>query len=1168
MNRFVRVAFLSVVLLVSGHTVLAQVESGQVSGVITDPSGGVVVGAVVSAKDADRGIDRSATTNGSGSYVLTNLPIGTYQLTVEATGLAKVTRQIEITIGARLGLDFKLEVGTQNTVVEVVGQDALQINTENQEISQVVSQKEIVDLPTIDRNPYALVYLSGNVSADPGGNNFGYSLNGQRSASVSVLLDGGENVNTFSATVGQTVPLDAVAEFRVITNNFGAEYGRASGGVVNVATKSGTNEFHGSVYEFNRVSALAANTFDNNANDIPKSVFTKNQFGYSVGGPILKEKLFFFSSTEWTRTRSVASNQAVIFDPALVASGNPNISPALEQFFTAYAAGGLVPGVKTLQQYHVSDLAGVGANPIIPGPFTSSIPGDPVIFDRIVYQANADVGAGSPENAFATVFRVDYNLSSKTSIYARFADSHQNFLPGAVSNYGSSNSPYAGYNLTSAYDNLSGILSLNHAHSSSLFSSFKLEVIRLNETDPPPSAGIVPTLELSQIGNFFAGQNVVVPGNGSGAGVFGGPQNTIEGTGSLTWNRGPHQFNFGGAYIYEQDNREFGAYQSATEYGYLNYDNGLGLDNLLQGQITRYIVAINPQGKLPCQANPDGSLGNTDANGNSCALNLPAVAPIFSRSNIFNDGSLYAQDTWKVRRRLTLNLGLRWEYFGVQHDRDPNLDSNFYLGSGTNIYQQISNGQVEIASKSPAGGLWKPNYKNFAPRVGFAWDVLGDGKTAVRGGYGISYERNYGNVTFNVIQNPPNNATIDATFGPGQDFANPLPIQVNNYGPLSGSGSIGFAPPELRAINSNIKTAYAEFYGLSLDRQVGRESFVSVAYSGSHGVNLYSIENINEPGSGVVYLGSDPTINPYDPLNRSYGFINYRTNDGFSLYNALLVKFQAQDLFHWGLNLNANYTFAHSIDNLSQTFSSETSANGLGFLDPFQPNLDKGDSDYDVRHRVVISAVWDVPLGKSSNGWQKQVIGGWQFAPIFTARTGNPFTAYDCTNAYAYNCPRLVPTNFFNGAISTSTSTPNPGVPNQWIYTTLPAATAYAEPLTGDGALPTCSTTTNSAGNTISTGQNCQFPSTMFGRNTLRQPGVYNLDLGIYKKFTLTERFQLQFRGEFYDFLNHSNFYLDNSAFADVSPYGGAPAPVIGYRGGQGSGGDRRFVQLGLKLLF
>src|SRR5439155_5161107 len=258
---------------------------------------------------------------------------------------------------------------------------------------------------------------------------------------------------------------------------------------------------------------------------------------------------------------------------------------------------------------------------------------------------------------------------------------------------------------------------------------------------------------------------------------------------------------FGGLYNHIQDNRAFGAYQEAVEALGTNSNNAV--NGLVTGLLHDFQAAVYPQGKFPCVANVATP---------ECTLTLPVGPPNFTRSNLFHESALYAQDSWQTTRRLTLNLGLRWEYFGPQANKNPNLDSNFFLGSGANIQQQSGNGKVYTSPTSPIGGLWKKDWNNFGPRVGFAWDVSGDAQTSLRGGYSIGYERNFNNVTFNVIQNPPNYGVIALTAGTDVPT---IPITTNNAGPLAGSSGTKTLPAvSLRAVDPNIVTAYAHQWSL------------------------------------------------------------------------------------------------------------------------------------------------------------------------------------------------------------------------------------------------------------------------------------------------------------------------------------------------------------------
>src|SRR5687767_3601358 len=286
----------------------AQTETGRVSGVVTDTSGGVLPGASVTLKNVGAGTTRDTVTDGNGAYLFANVAPTTYELTVALQGFRSWSTKIVVPVGAAANVNARLDVGGLTEVVNVVAGSEL-VNTVTAEVATTINEAQIRELPTITRNVYDLVAVAGNVAPESElsgltGRGTGFAINGQRSASTNVLLDGSANNDEFDATVGQEVPLDSVQEFSVITNNFSAQYGRATGGIVNVATKSGTNAFHGTAYEFLRNDALSTNTVDNRANDIEKGKFTRHQTGFSIGGPVKRDKMHFFSNLEYIRVRS------------------------------------------------------------------------------------------------------------------------------------------------------------------------------------------------------------------------------------------------------------------------------------------------------------------------------------------------------------------------------------------------------------------------------------------------------------------------------------------------------------------------------------------------------------------------------------------------------------------------------------------------------------------------------------------------------------------------------------------------------------------------------------------------------------------------------------------------------------------------------------------------
>ncbi len=1126
-------------LIALASSLVAQTETGQITGTLTDPSGSAVPGAKITVRSVATGATRVVSSAADGSYNITNLLPDEYAVTVNAAGFAVIERKLRVAVGTRVGQDFRLELASASATVNI-NENSVQVDTETQTLAQVISQNEIRELPNLTRNPYQFVALAGNVSdAGLGTRGAGVSINGQRESSTNILLDGGSNNDEYNGKIGQQVPLDAVQEFSVLTSNFTAEYGRASGGVVNVATKAGSNEFHGTAYEFNRVSRLSSNGFQSNATGTPKSVFNRNQFGYSAGGPVIKNKLFFFSSTEWIRVRSNAAIFAWVPTPELIAQTPSNV----QAFFQKQ--GGLRSsasqfGTISRRQFPADPCAGLPC---------ASLPMNLPLFSHVSYNTPTDAGGGFPQNTYMTVNRVDYNLSEKTQMYGRFALYSESDSVGVLSN-----SPYSDYDLGQTFFNHNGLFSVIHTFSPTLVSQSKVVFNRLTNFQPGlTSRGLVPTMYANTTGPVaigadlvaFPGYNPFTPGNG---GAAGGPQNLLQFYQDFSYSRRGHSLRFGGTYVYQRDNRTFAAYQTASDG--LAGQGGLGpaVSALLAGTFNDINVAVDPQGKFPCAVNP-----------NDCSVKLPVDSPNFSRSNRYHEFAFYGQDSWKVRPNVTLNLGLRWEYFGTQHNKNSKLDANWYAPSSVgfaddNLGQYIRQGGLQLAPSSSMGKLWNAQLTNFAPRIGFAWNVFGDGRTSVRGGYGIGYERNFGNVTFNIIQNPPNYAVL----------AVPGPISSNNFGPLAGNtGSLALPRVGARIVNPDIRTAHAHMWNLSFERQLSRSAFWSAEYSGSKGVDLYSISYPNQAGFGNFALGDPCTGLQPDgtttctsrPITGYGNSIGYRGNQGFSIYHALNNRFRVSNLFRSGLDFTLNYTWAHAIDNLSSTFF-ETGVSGQygntnvtvnngsfdrGILDPFHPGLDRGNAEFDIRQRVTMLGTWRIPTGAIDKGLAGMIAKGWSLNPLFIARTGQPYSIFDTSvQQLPYNAPRAtfvgsVP-NASNGLTATAT-------PNTYNYLSFTDAQISHIPM--------------------SFAPGSAWPTTMTARNAFRAPGWWNLDFGVYKDTRITERTRLQLRFEVFNLFNHANLYVVGSS-ADV----GTANAVTACFGCTGSTYDRRHMQLGAKFIF
>jgi hypothetical protein len=505
-----------------------------------------------------------------------------------------------------------------------------------------------------------------------------------------------------------------------------------------------------------------------------------------------------------------------------------------------------------------------------------------------------------------------------------------------------------------------------------------------------------------------------------------------------------------------------------------------------------------------------------------------------------------------------LDYGVRWEYYGVQHNTKPNQDTNFYEGAGDNQFEKIRNGAVMPATSSSVHGLIAKQVSNYAPRIGFAYDVFGDGKTSIRGGFGIAYERNFGNVTYNILFNPPYYGIIDLvsnTAGQGQ-----ISVSNNNYAPLQGAAgtTMGLAPVELRALDPHMKTAYDYQYNLLIEREIAANVLVSVGYSGTRGIHLYSIANINKLYSGNVYLGDSTTGDTFgDPLNLQYGSINVREANADSYYSGVNLKVEDNNYQKYGLQLTGNYTFSHALDDLSTTFSESENSFNLGYTNPFNPGLDHGNSDYDIRNRLSLEEIYEPKfLEFKSNSLLHTVLGGLEFPAIFSWNSGTPFTVYNCTFAL-YSCDRTLAVpglKYHGGGI-----TPIAGSGNEYNYSPLPAATAnnYVDPIVGVDDFPTIT----SAGSHQVVGM---------GKDQYYDPVNWNLDLEGLKNFRIGERYNLQLRAEFYNVLNHHNLYAN--AF-DSYYAGTGDQEVFALKGtqngySQSSADERRNVQLALKFVF
>ena len=657
----------------------------------------------------------------------------------------------------------------------------------------------------------------------------------------------------------------------------------------------------------------------------------------------------------------------------------------------------------------------------------------------------------------------------------------------------------------------------------------------------------------------YQGIQVQLPGffsnfEGSGGLPAAGPQNTSQINQDFDVTKNRHAIKVGVQLFYIQNNISYGAYAQAVQGLGSNAANSL--DAFLEGQLAVFRAAANPNGAFPCFRDyTTGDMTITPA----CSVQLPATQPNFARSNRYKEWAVYAQDSFKMTPKLVANYGVRYDHLGVLFENHPSLQANFFPGSGSSIPAQIRSGQVLTTPNSPNGRPWNPQYGTVSPRVGFAYDIKGDGKTSIRGGFGISYERNFGNVTFNIIQNPPNYAVITL---------NNTPVTSSNLGPLGGaSGTVALPPTSLRAVDPNIRVASTQFYSLTMEHQLANSVVASIGYVGSRGIHLYDIKNYNQQGAGNVYLG-DPIVAPtplsngYSRLNNQYSDINDRGSNGDSHYDGMNIGLQMNNFHRSGLSLTANYTFAHSRDDISSTFSeSNSSSNGvgnLGYLNPFNPALDYGASDFDTRHRFVIAPIYQTPWFSGNKSLRGRLLGGFLLTGIYTVRSGTPFGYSDSgpsLNAGAGSgIPRYLPSAPITNTRFNKISTAGQLAANLYSLGNLPAAMEFPASSLLNGTYADFG----------------PYPVGMTHRNSFYGPGAWNFDAAVSKNVPISERVSLELRAEGFDLFNHHNLYVLETANDVGGTYDGNPLVIQGRKSGVNGGAndERRFGQFAARITF
>jgi hypothetical protein len=1101
--RILMPVFLTMSVLLASHA-YAQTSGATLSGTVTDQSGGVVPQAAVSIKNVATGIERANTSNAAGFYSVPNLLPGTYEVRASAKGFStELQTGINLTVGEQQVLNFALHVGQISQTVEV-STEAPTVELASSTISAVVNSTTVRELPLNGRSWTDLAALQPGVTSiqtladftagpDRGKRGFGnqVTIAGARPQQNNYRLDG-VTINDFSngapgSVLGGDLGVDAIEEFSVLTSNYSSEYGRTSGGVVNAITRSGTNQFHGSVYEFLRNDALDAANFFENAGGIKKASFRQNQFGVSAGGPIRKDKLFVFGDYEGLRyskgiptfitvpsdfARLGILNGGKVLDPTAPCApeGNGatahNLTATLPTTDPKYGKATVCVDDNAAKYLPFWPLATTTPSGSDTGSFTFSAP-------RVV-----------TEN-FETV-RVDDKLSDKDSLSATYlGDITPYSAPDALDDV----------LLSSRTNRQIGILEETHIFNSSVTNSARfgfsrdaaqnnVGVTAINSMAKDPSLQAVP--------GQFAAQVVVTNTLTQFTGGLGanGPGrfhwNSFQGYDDAFWTHGTHTIKFGGAVERMQLNMD----QLSESSGTFNFS---GLSNFLTNHPKKFTAARS--------ANPTEGL----------------------RQTLFG---VYVQDDWRARPNLTLNLGLRWEMTTVPTDVEGKLAALF------NLNDSLPHCLTVIAGECMGGGPLFPNstLRNFDPRVGFAWDAFHNGKTALRGGFGMFDVLPLISDFYPATTTFPSQTTgflNDSTKLPGTFYAKAL-------GLLNGSNN-GTSLAEQQPHRS-----YDMQWNLNVQRELTPNLTMLVGYVGSRGVHLPLPNNDRDivlptltPAGYlfpvVVVPDSNPTNppspGPADTLNAKFGLISGRTYNGNSYYHALEVG--VQKAMSHGVALQGSFTWGKSIDVGSAGGAGDTFSNSIGAPPWYDLNSIRGLSDFNIGRTLVVNLTWKVPSPKSFSGAAGWITGDWELGGIYKISDGVPFTPTFGTDGDPQGLNSSDTWDFPNRLTGQGCETlTNPGNPNNYIKTqcfAMPTAPAsfFA------GPTPMCTSDPIFGSNAIGTPPQCFNLRGNSGRNILIGPGLSNLDFSIFKNSPvkrISESFNVQFRAEFFNILNRANF--------------------------------------------
>ncbi len=1025
-----------------------------ITGVIEDQAGAVVPGVKVTAKLIETGQQRNAVTDNTGRFTLPEMRVGSYEVRAERDGFRPVVRKsIALPLGETIVLNLTVEVSSVAERVETTAADNL-INTQSPELSYLVSERAIRELPLNGRNYTDLALLQPGVIAYPhrdGGSvvahGVGASINGQDPRSNVYLLDGttqNDFTNGPAGSAASTVlGVEGIREFRVEVNSYSAEFGRNSGGQINAISKSGTNQMHGSAYLFHRNDNLDARNFFDRA-PVGKPEFKRNQFGGSLGGPIASDRTFYFFAYEALIDRLGRSVSTVVPD----VNARSGILPDPSR-----------PG-QTLQ---------VTVNPVVK-PYLDLYP----------LPNGANLGGGLASYLFGfkqtvdesyLTGRIDHNLNERHQLFGRytFDDADQRLptdYPQFPRDFVSRNQFFTG--------------EYRWIQSERMLSTFRLGFGRTRvgqDVESNISSSLTPFVPgRSSIGGIDIGG---IPGRL-------GPQtsvnvklvqNVTSFEYGLTRTQGKHLLKVGSLFEHYQDN----LYNPTFSLGIHTFAN---LQGFLLGTPQRFL-GLTPTGALDR----------------------------YWRFTLFG---LYAQDTYRINSRLTLNGGLRYEFATLPVD----------------IYGRDS-ALINLTDPAPTVGklFQNPTYKNISPRIGFAWDIFGDSKTSLRGGYGTYFNTNNQQNLIVTITNPPATPRISiASAGPFQ-VSFPVPQFERGLGNT------------IRPVEWNIKNPSVHIWNLNLQRELPANIVVTLGYAGTRGTHLLRSGDVNIPtptrqADGRYFFPANAaTLRP----NQAFTTIELKRADGDSWYNAMI--FEVRKRFSHGVSLQSSYTFSRNIDNTQASTFFSDATNGTTSAFPALPGLDynKGLADFHAKHNWVVNFIWELPVAKGLTGAKGRLLAGWQVMGISQMRSGNPLTVFVQRNrsrsqwapslgpGLGFDRPNLAPGRTYESAVT--------GDPARYFDPT-------AFQLQPDGIVGT------------------------LGRGALIGPNLRTFDLSLLKSTRIRETLNVQFRVEAFNLFNRANFGNPSLLAFTGAPGVATEAPVSSLGLIRSTVTSARQIQLGLRLVF